>query len=69
MHRRLFANIAAYFLLLGLLGLGGCGQIGPLYLPEAEPVGETEAPVANTPAPAPEQSKPIEPAPAEQPSN
>ena len=46
--RRLFtAIIAGTFLFFGLSTLGGCGQIGPLYLPESEPtsepVGEPEA--------------------------
>ena len=47
--RRLFtAIIAGSFLFLGLSTLGGCGQIGPLYLPESEPVGEPEAQTEST---------------------
>jgi len=69
MRRRHIANFAGCFLLLSLSGLGGCGQIGPLYLPEAEPASETEAPAASTPAPAAEESKPIEPSQAEPPNS
>ena len=68
MRRRLFANIAGYFLLLGLSGLVGCGQIGPLYLPEAEPVSDPNAPVASTPMPVHEQSKPVESTETDKPS-
>ncbi|MFK8048661.1 MAG: lipoprotein [Halioglobus sp.] len=59
MRRRYIANFAGCFLLISLSGLGGCGQIGPLYLPEAEPASETEPPAANLPVPAPEESKPV----------
>ena len=69
MRRLLIANIAGFFLLLGLTGLGGCGQIGSLYLPEAEPVSDANAPAASTPAPLPEQTKPVEQVQTEQPSN
>jgi len=44
----------AVVLILLCLGLGACGQKGPLYLPQpTKPQPETEAP--RSPQPAPEQ--------------
>lgn len=46
--RRLFhAIIARGFLFLGLATLGACGQMGPLYLPDGEPVSEPETQTEN----------------------
>ncbi len=71
MHRLSTAIFAGGFLLLSLSTLGGCGQIGPLYFPESEPVGEPEAQAETiaAPAPVPEHTKPEQPVQAEQPSN
>ena len=48
--RRLFtAIIAGTFLFFGLSTLGGCGQIGPLYLPESQPESQPESEPAGEP--------------------
>jgi predicted small lipoprotein YifL len=46
---RLKAALPALLILPGLLG--GCGQKGPLYLPEKRPTAVTAPPPATTPAP------------------
>ncbi len=48
MHRRLNLGLVAMLLLLGALGLAGCGVRGPLELPREEPA-ETGGATPGTP--------------------
>ncbi|MFT4823954.1 MAG: putative small lipoprotein YifL [Halioglobus sp.] len=68
MHRLFTAIIAAGFLFAGLATLGGCGQMGPLYLPDSEEmVSDPQAQAETIPAtvPAPEHVKPAQPVPVQ----
>lgn len=47
--------------LLAILGLAGCGQTGPLYLPDAEI--KTPVEIKAAPAPPPPPTAPAQPAP------
>jgi predicted small lipoprotein YifL len=44
-----------------VLVLSGCGQKGPLYLPDSKGAVVTSAPAAATPAPAPSTPQPKKP--------
>lgn len=54
----------AMLVMVAALGLGGCGQTGPLYLPDSGTVVTRPAPSAPAPnAPAPSAPTPSEPTP------
>jgi predicted small lipoprotein YifL len=48
-------------LLVAVAFVSGCGQKGPLYLPDKNAAVVTPAPVTSTDAPAPQESAPPQP--------